>query len=88
MDQIRPCGRKFSPRLVPEMVQTPLMVAAVQYLTNETGEKTGVVLSMADYERLMDDLQDLADLVARRDEPTIPHEEFLAQLKADGLIPN
>ena len=64
------------------------MVTAVQYLTNETGEKTAVVLSMADYERLLDDLQDLADLVDRRDEPTIAHEEFLAQLKADGRIPN
>ena len=63
------------------------MVIAVQYLANETGEKTAVVLSIADDERLIDDLQDLADLVDRRDEPTIPHQEFLAQLKPDGLIP-
>ena len=64
------------------------MNAAVQYLTNESGEKTGVVLSIADYQRLMDDMEDLADIVDRRDEPAIPHEEFVAQLKKDGLIPN
>ena len=64
------------------------MKTAVQYLTNEAGEKTGVVLSIADYQRIMEDMEDLADIVDRRDEPTIPHEEFLAQLKKDGLIPH
>jgi hypothetical protein len=62
--------------------------AAVQYLTNEAGEKTAVVLSIADYQRMMEDLEDLADIVDRRDEPSIPHEEFLAQLKKDGLMEN
>ena len=64
------------------------MNAAVQYLTNEAGEKTGVLLSIADYQRIMEDMEDLADIVDRRDEPTIQHDEFLAQLKKDGLIPN
>jgi hypothetical protein len=64
------------------------MNAAVQYLTNEAGEKTGVLLSIADYQRIMEDMEDLADIVDRRDEPSIPHAEFLAQLKKDGLIPN
>lgn len=64
------------------------MNAAVQYLTNEAGEKTGVLLSIADDQRIMEDMEDRADIVNRRDEPSIPHDEFLAQLKKDGLIPN
>jgi len=62
------------------------MPLAIQYLTDESGEKTGVVLSIADYQRLTEDLQDLADVVDRRKEPTIAHDDFLAQLRADGLL--
>lgn len=62
------------------------MTTAIQYLTDETGEKTGVILSMPDYQRLTEDIQDLADIVDRRKEPTIAHDDFLAQLRADGLL--
>lgn len=62
------------------------MAEAIQFLTNESGEKTGVVLSISDYQRIMEDMQDLADIVDRRNEPTVSHEEFLAQLREDGLI--
>ncbi|HRQ88282.1 MAG TPA: hypothetical protein PLA50_05755 [Bacteroidia bacterium] len=62
------------------------MATAIQYLTDETGEKTAVLLSIADYQRMMEDIEDLADIVDRREEPTIAHEEFLAQLREDGLL--
>jgi predicted metal-dependent phosphotriesterase family hydrolase len=62
------------------------MTTAIQYLIDETGEKTGVILSISDYERLTEDVQDLADIVDRRKEPTIAHNDFLAQLRADGLL--
>ncbi len=64
------------------------MTTAIQYLTDETGEKTAVLLPISDYQRMMEDIEDLADIVDRRKEPTITHEEFLAQLKEDGLIPH
>jgi len=32
----------------------------VQYVTNEKGEKTGVLLKLSDYEQLVEDLHDLA----------------------------
>jgi PHD/YefM family antitoxin component YafN of YafNO toxin-antitoxin module len=57
-----------------------------QFLTDEKGQKTAVLLPIQEYERLMEDLQDLAAIVERRDEPTLSHEEFLADLKRDGLI--
>ena len=62
------------------------MSARVQYLTNEKGEKTAVLLKLADYEKLMEDLDDLAVIAERRDEPAIPHDEFIAELKRDGIL--
>jgi len=62
------------------------MNTPIQYLTDEAGEKIAVVLSIADYQRLMEDIEDLTDNVDRREEPTIAHEEFLALLREDGLI--
>jgi hypothetical protein len=58
----------------------------LQYITNEAGEKTAVILPIADFEELLEDLQDLAIVVERRDEPTISHQELIAELERDGLI--
>jgi len=58
----------------------------VQYLTNDRGERTAVVLSLSEYEKLMEDLADLAVVAERREEPTIPHEQFVSELKRDGIV--
>lgn len=58
----------------------------VQFITDEQGERTAVVLPISDYEKLLEDLEDLAVVAERRDEPTIPHEQFVAELKRDGLV--
>jgi hypothetical protein len=58
----------------------------VRYITNDRGERTAVVLPISDYEKLLEGLKDLAVLVERRGEPTIPHEEFVSELKRDGLL--
>ena len=57
----------------------------LQYLMDEKGKKTAVVLPIEDYEKLMEDLDDLAVIAERRDEPTIPHQEFKRSLKRDGI---
>lgn len=62
------------------------MDAGVQYLTNEQGERTAVVLSISDYEKLLEDLDDLAVVAERRDEPVVSHEKFISELKQDGKI--
>ena len=62
------------------------MSKALQYLTDERGEKTAVVLSLSDYEKLREDLEDLAVVAERRDEPAIPHKQFIRELKRDGLL--
>jgi PHD/YefM family antitoxin component YafN of YafNO toxin-antitoxin module len=58
----------------------------VQYVTNEKGEKTGVLLKLSDYEQLMEDLHDLAAIAERREEQSVPHKEFLADLRKDGIL--
>jgi PHD/YefM family antitoxin component YafN of YafNO toxin-antitoxin module len=57
-----------------------------QYITDAAGNKTAVILPLEEYEELLEDLQDLAALAERRDEPTISHEEVVARLKRDGYL--
>lgn len=58
----------------------------VQYVTNQIGEKTAVILSLASFRDLIEDLEDLGIAAERRDEPTISHSELLSELKQDGLL--
>jgi hypothetical protein len=62
------------------------MSEGLQYLTDEAGKKTAVVLPIPDYEKLLEDLDDLAAVAERREEPTIPHEQFKAELRRDGFL--
>jgi hypothetical protein len=62
------------------------MSQTVQYLTDEHGERTAVVLPITEYEKLLEDLDDLATVAERREEPVIPHAQFVAELKRDGTI--
>ena len=62
------------------------MSNTLQYLTDERGERTAVVLPISDYEQLIEDLDDLAVVAERRDEPTIPHQQFVEELKRDGIL--
>jgi len=62
------------------------MSQSLQYLTDEAGKKTAVVLSIADYEKLLEDLDDLSVITDRRSEPSIPHDQFRAELKRDGIL--
>lgn len=57
-----------------------------QFITNEKGEKLSVVLPINEYEELLEDLNDLSTIVSRKNEDTITHDEFLKELKKDGLL--
>jgi hypothetical protein len=39
-----------------------------------------------EFQELLEDVEDLAAVAERRDEPTISHAELLAELKRDGLV--
>lgn len=58
----------------------------LQYVTDRSGAKTGVLVPIEEFEELMEDIQDLAAVAERRDQPTVSHDELLADLKRDGLI--
>ncbi len=56
------------------------------YVVDKKGQKTAVILPIKEYERLMEDLSDLAAIAARKNEPTIPWDEVKKKLKKDGLL--
>lgn len=58
----------------------------VQYVTNRNGEKTAVIVPIEEFEELLEDVGDLAAVAERREEPTISHDQLLAELKRDGVI--
>jgi PHD/YefM family antitoxin component YafN of YafNO toxin-antitoxin module len=57
-----------------------------QFIVNAKGKKTGVLLSLKEYQKLMEDLHDLAIVAERRDEAHITLEEMKQRLENDGLI--
>ncbi len=56
------------------------------YITNEAGERVSVVLPLAQFEALLEDMEDRIALAQRRNEPTEPWEQVKAELKADGML--
>jgi hypothetical protein len=58
----------------------------LQYITDNTGEKTAVILPIQEFQELLDDIEDLAAVAERREEPSISHDALLAELRRDGLI--
>lgn len=58
----------------------------VQYVTNEAGERSAIILPLEEFLELLEDVEDLAALAERRDEPTISHEQLVDELKRDGLL--
>lgn len=57
-----------------------------QYIVDEKGRKTAVIIPVEEYEELLEDIHDLAIIAERRDEPTITFEELKEKLKKDGLL--
>lgn len=64
------------------------MSSGLQYITNDDGEKTAVLLPIEKFEELMEDLTDLAAIADRRSEPTTSHQDFITELRNDGFLPN
>jgi hypothetical protein len=60
----------------------------IKYVTNAAGDKTGVILPINEFQDLLEDIEDLAAVAERREEPTISHEQLMAELKKDGLLPH
>lgn len=57
-----------------------------RYVTNRQGERTGVVLSLKRYSRLMEDLHDLAVVAERRNEKPLSADDMKNRLRKRGLL--
>ena len=56
------------------------------FITDSDGKKLSVILSVEDYENLLEDLEDLAIIAERREEETITHEALVTELKQNGYL--
>ena len=57
-----------------------------EYITDSIGKKKAVILSIEQYEELLEDLEDLAVMAERREEPTVSHKDVVAELKQNGYL--
>ncbi|MBE2200078.1 MAG: hypothetical protein IAE79_15795 [Anaerolinea sp.] len=61
-----------------------MFAVSAQYVVNEDGQKTAVLLPISTYEQLLDDLHDLAVVALRRDETPINLDDMLHRLGIDN----
>ncbi len=57
-----------------------------RYVTNRQGKRTGVVLSLKRYSRLMEDLHDLVMVAERRSEKPLSADDMKIRLRKRGLL--
>jgi PHD/YefM family antitoxin component YafN of YafNO toxin-antitoxin module len=57
-----------------------------RFVVNARGRKTAVLLSLKQYEKLLEDLHDLAVVAERRTEKPIAFEEMKRRLKKNGVV--
>ena len=58
----------------------------VQFVTDEQGQKVGVLLDLKEWGELWVDIYDSMMAMERNGEPSMPLEDFEAELRAEGLI--
>jgi PHD/YefM family antitoxin component YafN of YafNO toxin-antitoxin module len=63
-----------------------MAVSQEQFVVDAKGKKTGVILPLKRYQKLMEDLHDLAVVAERRAEAPITFEEMKRRLKKDGVL--
>jgi hypothetical protein len=61
-------------------------ITSQQYITDRDGQKIEVILSIDEYERLLDDLHDLAVVAERRSETPVSLDKMKEWLKEDGVL--
>lgn len=57
-----------------------------QYVVDNNGSRTAVILPVEKYEHLLEDLHDLAIVAERREEKPIDTEEMKRRLTEDGIL--
>lgn len=63
-----------------------MSIESEQYVVDANGAKTAVILPIAQYEQLLEDLHDLAVVAERRSEKSISMTEMRNRLKRNGTV--
>jgi len=58
----------------------------VRYVTDQTGERTAVILPIEEYEELLEDLHLIRVAYESKDEPRRPFEEVVEEMRTAGEI--
>jgi hypothetical protein len=67
-------------------MRSDAMKRPTQFLTNEKGKKIAVVIEMKEYEKLLEELEDLEDVIAYHEakasgETPIPFDQAIAEIE-------
>lgn len=62
------------------------MPRSVQYVTDEQGERTAVILPISEYEELLEDLHITRAAEDTKHEPRIPWNQVKAELISEGKL--
>jgi len=57
-----------------------------QFVIDAKGKKTGVIIPLKQYEKLLEDLHDLTVIAERRDEEPVSFEDMQQRLKENGKV--
>ncbi len=57
-----------------------------KYIIDENGKKISVIIPFSEFIELLEDIEDLAVVAERREEPTISHEDLLKELREENLV--
>lgn len=58
----------------------------VQFVTNQSGERTAVILPIDEYEDLLEDLHLIRVFYESKDEPRRPFDDVVEEMRAAGEI--
>jgi hypothetical protein len=63
-----------------------MAISGIQFVTDDQGRRVAVQLDLKEWGELWEDIYDNIVADARKDEPTVPLDEFEAELRAEGLL--
>ncbi|MCC6385989.1 MAG: hypothetical protein IT302_01255 [Dehalococcoidia bacterium] len=66
----------------------PVPITGPRYITDSKGRRTAVVLSIREYNQLLEDSHDRALMAESRGDERIPWEDVKRELKERGLLPD
>lgn len=64
-----------------------MATAREEYIVDGRGKKKAVILTIEQYERLLQDIHDLSLIADARSKPSSSLEEVEARLRKDGILP-